>query len=94
MHPILEELIKTEESYIESLKKGLQNYANIFERKDLPTGLKGKKYVLLGNIEQIYDFHREEFLPMLYRNRRNLKLLFEEFQLFIEVGLLINRSEF
>lgn len=81
--PILEELIKTEETYVENLRLGLENYGNIFARKDLPIGLRGKKYVLLGNIGQIYEFHAEEFLPMLHAYRRDLKRLFDEFQHYI-----------
>lgn len=70
---------------MESLFNGIKNYGNIFTRKDLPLALQGKKYVLLGNIEQIAEFHRDEFLPMLVRNRRDLKRLFDEFQDFVEV---------
>lgn len=86
MHPILEELIHTEEAYVKSLFTGLENYGNIFQRKDLPLGLRGKKYDLFGNIEQIAEFHRDEFLPMLHRNRRDLKRLFDEFLAFLDVS--------
>ncbi|XP_017079182.1 triple functional domain protein isoform X1 [Drosophila eugracilis] len=84
VHPILEELIKTEEAYVNNLYTGIENYGNIFQRKDLPLGLRGKKYDLFGNIEQIAEFHRDEFLPMLQRNRRDLKLLFDEFLHFLD----------
>ncbi|XP_058986433.1 triple functional domain protein [Musca domestica] len=84
IQPILEELIKTEESYVESIWKGLKNYGNVFEQRDLPRGMKGKKYVLFGNIEQIAEFHRDIFLPMLLRNRNNIKQLFDQFQRYIE----------
>ncbi|KAH8252592.1 hypothetical protein KR032_000719 [Drosophila birchii] len=84
VHPILEELIKTEEAYVNNLYTGLENYGNIFQRKDLPLGLRGKKYDLFGNIEQIAEFHRDEFLPMLLRNRRDLKRLFDEFLQFLD----------
>ncbi|KAH8375419.1 hypothetical protein KR200_001070 [Drosophila serrata] len=84
VHPILEELIKTEEAYVNNLYTGLDNYGNIFQRKDLPLGLRGKKYDLFGNIEQIAEFHRDEFLPMLQRNRRDLKRLFDEFLQFLD----------
>ncbi|XP_034650797.1 triple functional domain protein [Drosophila subobscura] len=79
VHPILEELIKTEEAYVNNLYTGFENYGDIFQRKDLPLGLRGKKYDLFGNIEQIAEFHRDEFLPMLQRNKRDLKRLFDEF---------------
>ncbi|KMY94468.1 triple functional domain protein isoform X1 [Drosophila simulans] len=84
VHPILEELIKTEEAYVNNLFMGIENYGNIFQRKDLPLGLRGKKYDLFGNIEQIAEFHRDEFLPMLQRNRRDLKRLFDEFLQFLD----------
>nr|XP_016930547.1 kalirin [Drosophila suzukii] len=84
VHPILEELIKTEEAYVNNLFTGIENYGNIFQRKDLPLGLRGKKYDLFGNIEQIAEFHRDEFLPMLQRNRRDLKRLFDEFLQFLD----------
>lgn len=86
VHPILEELIHTEETYVNNLFTGLENYGNIFQRKDLPLGLRGKKYDLFGNIEQIAEFHRDEFLPMLQRNRRDLKRLFDEFLEFLDVS--------
>ncbi|KAH8400903.1 hypothetical protein KR009_001730 [Drosophila setifemur] len=84
VHPILEELIKTEEAYVNNLYTGIENYGNIFQRKDLPLGLRGKKYDLFGNVEQIAEFHRDEFLPMLQRNRRDLKRLFDEFLQFLD----------
>ncbi|XP_055917553.1 guanine nucleotide exchange factor DBS isoform X2 [Eupeodes corollae] len=84
IQPILDELIKTEESYVENLFMGISNYGNIFSRKDLPPGLRGKKYVLIGNIEQIAEFHRDEFLPMLQRNKDDLIRLFDEFSTFID----------
>lgn len=83
--PILDELIKTEETYVDNLWTGLNNYGKLFEQKDLPRGLKGKKYVLFCNVEQIAEFHLHEFLPMLHRNRHDLKRLFDDFQQFIEV---------
>ncbi|KAH8280539.1 hypothetical protein KR018_009474 [Drosophila ironensis] len=84
VHPILEELIKTEEAYVNNLILGIENYGDIFQRKNLPEGLRGKKYDLFGNIEQIAEFHRDEFLPMLLRNRRDLKCLFDEFLQFLD----------
>ena len=83
---ILGELIETEEIYVEKLEKGLQNYAELFQRSDLPTGLVGKEYALLGNIREIYEFHRTDFLPMLQRNSYDLQRLFEEFEEFITVS--------
>lgn len=84
IEPILDELIKTEESYVDNLFMGIANYGNIFSRKDLPPGLRGKKFVLIGNIEQIAEFHRDEFMPMLKRNKDDLTRLCSEFSTFID----------
>lgn len=86
VRPILEELIKTEETYVENLWIGINNYGKIFERTDLPVGLRGKKYVLFGNIEQIAEFHRDELLPMFHRNKHDLKRLFDEFIQYVDVS--------
>lgn len=85
IQPILDELIRTEQTYVNNLCLGIRNYGDIFDRADLPRGLRGKRYVLLGNIEQIVEFHRDEFLPMLLRNRNDLKSIFDEFKQFIMV---------
>lgn len=86
IQPILNELIRTEQTYVNNLYLGIANYGDIFDRADIPRGLRGKRYVLLGNIEQIAEFHRDEFLPMLQRNQNDLKMIFDEFKQFIMVS--------
>lgn len=82
--PIIDELIKTEETYVENLRIGLQNYEPIFDRIDLPSGLRGKKFVLMGNVEQLLEFHETQFLPMLRRERHDITRLFNEFVRFLD----------
>lgn len=82
--PIIDELIKTEETYVENLRIGLQNYEPIFDRLDLPPGLRGKKFVLMGNVEQLLEFHETQFLPMLRRERQDITRLFIEFARFLD----------
>ncbi|XP_055859036.1 pleckstrin homology domain-containing family G member 4B isoform X2 [Episyrphus balteatus] len=76
---IIEELVQTEASYVDNLKLGLKNYANIYTRDDLPYTLKDTKIDLLGNIEEILYLHEKMILPMMLRNQRDLKKLFDDF---------------
>lgn len=82
---ILEEFIATEETYVQTLWKGINNYSNIFQRSDLPEDLEGKEYDLLGNIETIANFHRDQILPMLQSNRENAEKFFIDFRQLVEV---------
>ncbi|XP_055372479.1 uncharacterized protein MAL13P1.304-like [Condylostylus longicornis] len=82
--PMVEELIKTEEKYVESLREGIKNYGGIFTREDLPDGLKGKRYDLLGNIEEILEFHETFILPMFKTNSNDLVAMFNAFTNLIE----------
>lgn len=82
--PIIDELISTEETYVENLKRGLENYEPMFDRIDLPPGLRGKKFVLMGNIEQLLEFHETQFLPMLKKERHDITRLFNEFVRFLD----------
>ena len=59
VQPILEELIKTEETYVKNLSIRINNYGKIFERKDLRPGLRSKKYVLQQFINTLFQKHRE-----------------------------------
>ncbi|XP_055372883.1 triple functional domain protein-like isoform X2 [Condylostylus longicornis] len=82
---IVDELVKTEESFVFKLKTGYENYKKIFaEQKELPKGLIGKKYVLFRTIEEILDFHENEMLPMLQANQYDLNMLCSSFSKFIE----------
>ncbi|CAD7089125.1 unnamed protein product [Hermetia illucens] len=77
---IINELIATEQSYVDTLKRGLKNYVSIYENEiNLPANLRGKKYFLFGNIEQIVELHENELLPMLNENRNAVAKICERF---------------
>jgi hypothetical protein len=63
----MEELLQNEEIYVETLRKGIENYVKIFNDspEELPRKLKGLKYHLFSNIEKIYEFHKNILLPKL-----------------------------
>ncbi|XP_074604376.1 triple functional domain protein-like isoform X2 [Brevipalpus obovatus] len=63
---IMAELLQTEKSYVNDLKKCLDTYLIEFKscEADHPY-LKGKESIIFGNIEQIHSFHNEIFLKEL-----------------------------
>jgi len=58
---IAEELNTTEKDYVASLKYIITNYVPEMDKRSLPPTLAGKKNILFGNIERIYDFHQRYF---------------------------------
>nr|XP_027201672.1 kalirin-like [Dermatophagoides pteronyssinus] len=66
---IMEELLRTERSYVEDLKLCIDTYLKEFRlanlHQNLPQFLQGKERHLFGNIEQIYKFHKQIFLREL-----------------------------
>ncbi|XP_058457420.1 uncharacterized protein LOC131434590 isoform X1 [Malaya genurostris] len=81
---IMKELLENEENYVQTLAKGIEDYISIMHQKDLPPGLRGQRYHIFGNIESIYDFHKEKFLPKLRENRASIQGIAETFIRFIE----------
>ncbi|CAF1141677.1 unnamed protein product, partial [Adineta steineri] len=66
-HNIIE-LIETEKEYVKDLALIVEGYMNILENdKEIkkPTGLSGRERVVFGNVQRIYEFHRDTFLPQL-----------------------------
>ncbi|CAF1137959.1 unnamed protein product [Rotaria sordida] len=66
-HNIME-LIETEKEYVKDLALIVEGYMNVIENdKDIkkPTGLIGRERVVFGNVQRIYEFHRDTFLPQL-----------------------------
>ncbi|XP_026570191.1 LOW QUALITY PROTEIN: puratrophin-1 [Pseudonaja textilis] len=62
---IMEEMVMTEQEYVRSLRYILGNYFPEMERADLPQDLRGKRSVIFGNLEKMYNFHSQYFLREL-----------------------------
>ncbi|KAM9505706.1 pleckstrin homology domain-containing family G member 4B-like isoform 3-T5 [Salvelinus alpinus] len=62
---IMEELLLTEREYVRSLGYILMHYLPLLERTDVPQDLRGKRGVIFGNLEKLYDFHGHFFLREL-----------------------------
>ncbi|XP_013416410.1 pleckstrin homology domain-containing family G member 4B isoform X4 [Lingula anatina] len=62
---VMREMVQTERDYVQSLKYVIQNYIPELERDDVPQALRGKRNLIFGNIEKIYQFHSQYFLQEL-----------------------------
>ncbi|KAM4738109.1 pleckstrin homology domain-containing family G member 4B-like [Anableps anableps] len=62
---VMEELVITEREYVRSLGYILTHYLPLMDRLDIPQDLRGKRGVIFGNLEKVYDFHSHYFLPEL-----------------------------
>lgn len=71
----MEELVHTEREYVRSLGYILTHYHPLLERPDIPQDLRGKRGVIFGNLEKLYNFHAHYFLPDLEDSRREPALM-------------------
>ena len=75
----MNELLENEENYVHTLEKGINNYITVMQETNLPPGLVGQQYHVFGNIERIYEFHRDFFLPKLEENCCSIEGIAETF---------------
>ncbi|KRG05585.1 triple functional domain protein isoform X2 [Drosophila mojavensis] len=64
----LNELVATEESYVQDLSKIVNGYMEEIHNKDIPRPvdlLGGKMDLVFNNIKEIYEWHRDKFLILL-----------------------------
>uniref|UniRef100_UPI00398F02F9 pleckstrin homology domain-containing family G member 4B isoform X3 n=1 Tax=Pristiophorus japonicus TaxID=55135 RepID=UPI00398F02F9 len=62
---IMDEMISTEREYGKSLGYIIGHYFPEMERMDLPQDLRGKRNIIFGNLEKLYNFHCQYFLKEL-----------------------------
>ncbi|XP_014362973.2 FYVE, RhoGEF and PH domain-containing protein 3 isoform X1 [Papilio machaon] len=76
------ELLHTENVYVERLKHVVEDYIPEMFREDIPHSLRGMKSDIFANIERICRFHAEEFLPALRDCENDLRKLGQCFRRF------------
>ena len=74
---VMTELIETEKDYVKDLECIINGYLKEFENagNKIPADLHGKKRIIFGNIEQIYEFHSSEFLRELESSKEQPSLV-------------------
>ncbi|XP_053669851.1 uncharacterized protein LOC128720217 [Anopheles nili] len=81
---LVEELLDTERSYIDTLEKGIGIYIDGVFNDQTPPELCGKKYHLFGNLQYIHQFHRNTFLPRLLTAGTDVELIADAFVHFLD----------
>lgn len=59
--------VQTERDYVISLSLVVNHYIPELKREDVPQALRGKRAIIFGNIEKIFEFHSNYFLEELSR---------------------------
>lgn len=67
----MREMIQTENDYIRSLQLVIDHYLPEMSKDNLPHGLRGKRNVIFGNIEKIFEFHTRYFQSELQQCEQN-----------------------
>lgn len=83
---IIQEIIESEEIYIQNMKQGIIDYVQLFDTKKIPEALVGKRQIIFSNIEVICDFHEQQFLPALLKCNFDPVLVAETFTFFVETN--------
>ena len=81
---ILEELLSTEEKYVDDLQSVLTGYRDRLEASNI--GL--KSFAMFGNMEDIFVFHSQCLLPELERCGANTQMIAK---IFIDYSDDLNR---
>lgn len=83
---VVQELVDSEKDYVKDLEFIVEGYMRSMKNDEssLPEGLSNGKYkIIFGNIDSIYEWHRDSFLPELQSCQENVQ----------NIGLLFRRSE-
>ncbi|XP_051527164.1 triple functional domain protein-like isoform X4 [Myxocyprinus asiaticus] len=64
-HYVLLELVETERDYVRDLSLVVEGYMTRMREDGVPDDMKGKDKIVFGNIQQIYDWHKDFFLGEL-----------------------------
>ncbi|KAM6154864.1 rho guanine nucleotide exchange factor 25 isoform 3-T3 [Erethizon dorsatum] len=64
---VLSELVETEKMYVDDLGQIVEGYMATMAARGVPESLRGRDRIVFGNIQQIYEWHRDYFLQELQR---------------------------
>ncbi|XP_021060269.1 rho guanine nucleotide exchange factor 25 isoform X3 [Mus pahari] len=62
---VLSELVETERMYVDDLGHIVEGYMATMATQGVPESLRGRDRIVFGNIQQIYEWHRDYFLQEL-----------------------------
>ncbi|KAM5287687.1 rho guanine nucleotide exchange factor 25 isoform 4-T4 [Ctenodactylus gundi] len=64
---VLNELVETEKMYVDDLGQIVEGYMATMAAQGVPESLRGRDRIVFGNIQQIYEWHRDYFLQEVQR---------------------------
>ncbi|XP_074258907.1 rho guanine nucleotide exchange factor 25 isoform X2 [Saimiri boliviensis] len=64
---VLSELVETEKMYVDDLGQIVEGYMATMAAQGVPESLRGRDRIVFGNVQQIYEWHRDYFLQELRR---------------------------
>uniref|UniRef100_A0A3Q3X5I4 DH domain-containing protein n=1 Tax=Mola mola TaxID=94237 RepID=A0A3Q3X5I4_MOLML len=76
---VVNEMIQSEKDYVKDLGVIVEGFMSRLEVRGIPEDMRGKDKIVFGNIQQIYDWHRDFFLVELERCVQNHDLLADLF---------------
>uniref|UniRef100_A0A3B3CDA6 Kalirin RhoGEF kinase b n=1 Tax=Oryzias melastigma TaxID=30732 RepID=A0A3B3CDA6_ORYME len=76
---VVNEMIQSEKDYVKDLGVIVEGFMSRLEVRGIPEDMRGKDKIVFGNIQQIYDWHRDFFLVELERCIQNHDLLADLF---------------
>ncbi|XP_037618055.1 kalirin-like isoform X2 [Sebastes umbrosus] len=76
---VVNEMIQSEKDYVKDLAVIVEGFMSRLEVRGIPEDMRGKDKIVFGNIQQIYDWHRDFFLVELDRCVQNHDLLADLF---------------
>ncbi|XP_020018880.1 rho guanine nucleotide exchange factor 25 isoform X2 [Castor canadensis] len=68
---VLSELVETEKMYVDDLGQIVEGYMATMAAQGVPESLRGRDRIVFGNIQQIYEWHRDYFLQELQRSLKD-----------------------
>ncbi|XP_035854250.1 kalirin-like isoform X2 [Sander lucioperca] len=76
---VVNEMIQSEKDYVKDLGVIVEGFMSRLEVRGIPEDMRGRDKIVFGNIQQIYDWHRDFFLVELERCVQNHDLLADLF---------------
>ncbi|KAF7651544.1 hypothetical protein LDENG_00109230 [Lucifuga dentata] len=76
---VVNEMVQSEKDYVKDLAVIVEGFMSRLEVRGIPEDMRGKDKIVFGNIQQIYDWHRDFFLVELDRCVQNHDLLADLF---------------
>ncbi|XP_076006203.1 kalirin-like [Genypterus blacodes] len=76
---VVSEMVQSEKDYVKDLGVIVEGFMSRLEVRGIPEDMRGKDKIVFGNIQQIYDWHRDFFLVELDRCVQNHDLLADLF---------------